>query len=54
MLVRSFIGLFFSYFFTEILFSTNSPAEFRQDAMHHLVDIYLHGILIPPASTAGE
>jgi AcrR family transcriptional regulator len=54
MLVRSFIGLFFSYFFTEILFATAGPAEFRQDAMRHLVDIYLHGILIPPASTAGE
>jgi AcrR family transcriptional regulator len=54
MLVRSFLGLFFAYFLTEIIFATASPAEFRQDAMHHLVDIYLHGILNPPASTAGE
>ena len=52
MLVRSFIGLFFAYFFTEILFSTAGPAEFRQDAMQQFVDIYLHGILKPSAISA--
>jgi AcrR family transcriptional regulator len=54
MLVRSFIGLFFAYFFTEILFATTGPAEFRQDAMEHFVDIYLHGILKPPDDRAGK
>ena len=53
MLVRSFIGLFFSYFFTEILFATASPPEFHQDAMQHFVDIYLNGILIPPENIPG-
>jgi AcrR family transcriptional regulator len=52
-LVRSFIGLFFSYFFTEILFATAGPPEFRQDAMQHFVDIYLNGILIPPENIPG-
>jgi AcrR family transcriptional regulator len=54
MLVRSFLGLFFSYFLTEIVFATADPAEFRQDAMAHFVDIYLHGILKPPAETTGK
>mgnify|MGYP001027008797 FL=1 len=53
-LVRSFIGLFFSYFFTEILFATAGPPEFRQDAMQHFVDIYLHGILESPTGTTRE
>jgi len=44
-LIRSFLGLFFSYFYTEILFSTLNTKEFKDDAMNHLVDIYLHGIL---------
>jgi AcrR family transcriptional regulator len=48
MLVRSFLGLFFAYFFTEAIFATASPAEFRENAMQHFVDIYLHGILISP------
>ena len=53
-LVRSFIGLFFSYFFTEILFATAGPPEFRQDAVQHFVDIYLHGILESPTGTPRE
>jgi AcrR family transcriptional regulator len=53
MLVRSFLGLFFAYFVTEILFATAGPVEFRQDAMGHYVDIYLHGILKPPENISG-
>jgi len=45
MLIRSFLGLFFSYFLTEILLASNAPEEFREDAMRYMVDIYLHGIL---------
>ena len=52
-LVRSFLGLFFAYFLTEIIFATAGPAEFRQDAMQHFVDIYLHGILQPQNGTTG-
>ena len=43
--IRSFIGLFFSYFLTELLFARLAPADFNQDAIDHLLDIYLHGVL---------
>ena len=45
MLIRSFLGLFFSYFLTEIMFSHAAPQEFRENAMLYMVDIYLHGVL---------
>ncbi|MBN2145853.1 MAG: TetR/AcrR family transcriptional regulator [Anaerolineales bacterium] len=44
-LVRSFLGLFFSYFMTELIFAQSLPEEFRKDAMQDFVEIYLHGIL---------
>jgi AcrR family transcriptional regulator len=42
-LARSFIGLFFSYFMTSLIF----PGRFAPQAgdMEQFVDIYLHGIL---------
>jgi TetR/AcrR family transcriptional regulator of autoinduction and epiphytic fitness len=45
MLVRTFIGLFFSYYLTESIFGQIAPPEFEQGAMNHYVDIFLHGIL---------
>jgi len=45
MVVRTFLGLFFGYYLTETALATNAPPEFREDAMHYFVDIYLHGIL---------
>jgi len=45
MLVRAFIGLFFSYFLTELVFANIASPEFSQNAMQHFVDIYLHGVL---------
>ncbi len=45
MLIRSFLGLFFSYFLTELIFVSAAPQEFIEDAMGHMVDIYLHGVL---------
>jgi AcrR family transcriptional regulator len=45
MLIRSFLGLFFSYYITEIIFSGINPDEFHINAMKYLVDIYLHGIM---------
>jgi AcrR family transcriptional regulator len=47
MVVRTFLGLFFGYYLTEIAFSPAAPPEFRQNAMQYFVDIYLHGILAP-------
>lgn len=44
-LVRSFIGLFFSYVITEILIGEQLPREWHEDALDHFVDIYLHGVI---------
>jgi AcrR family transcriptional regulator len=46
MFVRSFMGLFFSYYITELLFASRAPAVFRQGALDYMLDIYLHGILV--------
>jgi AcrR family transcriptional regulator len=43
--IRAFIGLFFSYLITDILIADQLPPEGRQNALDHFVDIYLHGIL---------
>jgi AcrR family transcriptional regulator len=44
-LIRTFIGLFFSYYLAESIFGQVAPPEFQQDAMEYYVDIFLHGIL---------
>ncbi|MCI0519118.1 MAG: TetR/AcrR family transcriptional regulator [Chloroflexi bacterium] len=53
-LLRSFLGLFFSYFITEIMIAEKFPPEGRENALDYFVDIYLHGILkdTPPAEAA--
>jgi AcrR family transcriptional regulator len=43
--LRSFLGLFFSYFITEMIIGNLLPAEMKVGAFDHFVDIYLHGIL---------
>jgi len=45
--VRTFLGLFFGYYLTETALAPAAPLEFRENAMQHFVDIYLHGILAP-------
>jgi AcrR family transcriptional regulator len=49
MLMRIFIGLFFSYYFTEIVIAAQAPEEFRLGAEDYFVDLVLHGILAHPA-----
>jgi AcrR family transcriptional regulator len=50
-LIRSFLGLFFAYYLTELVFTSWAPTEFRTDAIDHMTSIYLHGILAEhPAS----
>ena len=44
-LARSFIGLFFSYFMTGMIFPGRFPDP--QGGLTQFVDIYLHGILEP-------
>lgn len=45
-LVRAFLGMFFSFFITELLLSRTKFLETQTDALDHFVDIFLHGILI--------
>lgn len=42
---RAFLGMFFSYYFTEILLGKALPHGLQDNAIDHFVDIFLHGIL---------
>jgi AcrR family transcriptional regulator len=44
-LARAFLGMFFSYYITEVLVGRAMPSAMSADAMDHFVDIFLHGIL---------
>jgi len=45
-LVRSFFGLFFSYFMTNIILAESMPAN--EKTLDAFIDIYLYGILMQP------
>lgn len=49
-LMRTFIGLLFSYYISEIMLTQGAPEDFQTNAMDHLIDIFLHGILKPSIS----
>ena len=49
MLVRAFIGLFFSYIMTELMIARQLPPEMQENALEYFVEIYLHGILAKDA-----
>lgn len=45
-LMRSFLGMFFAYYVTEILISTTVLAKLMpKDSFEQFVDIYLHGVI---------
>lgn len=44
-LLRAFVGLFFSYTLTEVLMAGSFPPDYQEDALEGLLDIFLHGIL---------
>ena len=44
-LARAFLGMFFSYYITEIIFGRSMPREMSSGAIDHFVDIFLHGIM---------
>jgi AcrR family transcriptional regulator len=44
-LARAFLGMFFSYYITEILVAYAMPPEMQANALDYFVDIFLHGIL---------
>ena len=45
MVVRAFVGLFFSYLITDILIADQLPPDMRENALDYFVDVYLYGIL---------
>ncbi len=50
-LARAFLGMFFSYYITEVLLGRAMPREQRHiNAMDHFVDIFLHGVLAEEAA----
>jgi AcrR family transcriptional regulator len=46
-LIRSFAGLFVSYYISEILIWKYLPKSMQKDCLDDFVDIYLHGVLAP-------
>jgi AcrR family transcriptional regulator len=44
-ILRAFLGLFFSYFVTERFIGGQLSTELREGAFDHFVDMYLHGIV---------
>ncbi len=45
LLLRAFLGMFFSYYMTELLLGELMPAKMQADAFDAFVEIFLHGIL---------
>ena len=44
-LARAFLGMFFSYYITDMLVGRAMPSAMSAHAMDHFVEIFLHGIL---------
>jgi AcrR family transcriptional regulator len=42
---RAFLGLFFSYYITEMMIADTSLSNTQSQALDHFVEIFLHGIL---------
>jgi AcrR family transcriptional regulator len=42
---RAFLGLFFSYYMTELLLTNTPAAMMSTNALDHFVEIFLHGVL---------
>lgn len=50
MLVRTFLGLFFGYYLTEVALAPAASPGFRESARQYFVDVYLHGIMASDVS----
>lgn len=44
-IIRVFIGLFFSYYMTKFIMVEQLPADLQGEALQHSMDIFLHGVL---------
>jgi AcrR family transcriptional regulator len=51
-LLRSFVGLVFSYYITEQLFWKKAPPSLQTDCLDAFIDIYLHGVIAPAPAAA--
>jgi AcrR family transcriptional regulator len=51
-LIRSFTGLFVSYYITEIMIWKYLPKSMQTDCLDDFVEIYLHGVLAPAPTGA--
>jgi len=45
-LLRSFLGLFISYYLSELMLDPSGSSQLNETTFEHFIDIYLHGILI--------
>lgn len=45
LVLRAFLGMFFSYYITEMMVGNVMPPEMRENSLQIFVDIFLHGIL---------
>jgi AcrR family transcriptional regulator len=46
LLMRAFLGMFFSYYITQIMLAGMMPAGMQKDALNSFVDIFLNGIRV--------
>ena len=44
-ILRAFLGFFYSYIMIEVMLGESLMPELRQDALEHSIDIFLHGIV---------
>lgn len=44
-LVRIFIGMFFSYMMTELIMGDQLPPQLQAESLDHFVDVFLYGVL---------
>ena len=49
LVLRAFLGMFFSFYMTEAMLGETMPIELREHGFESFVDIFLHGILLPVA-----
>jgi AcrR family transcriptional regulator len=54
LLMRAFIGMFFSYFITDVLLKNLMPAEMQENSLEMFVDIFLNGVNQPAGSASAK
>jgi AcrR family transcriptional regulator len=54
LLMRAFLGMFFSYYITQVILAGLMPADMQDDALNSFVDIFLNGIKAKPEMQGQE